>query len=127
MMTCIRSHRHALAFHLNLLQPGKRKHANGLKHQTLPLMGDASRVGKRFSYYLVYFVFPSFLYPDARRVAPIRASVLWRGLVLEETQALMGATRPAFGKINKHSPIALITLLSVNLCLKSRRGTRRPH
>ena len=37
--------------------------------------GDASRVGKRFSYYLVYFVFPSFLYPDARRVAPISACV----------------------------------------------------
>ncbi len=28
-----------MAFHLKLLQPGKRKHANGLKHQTLPLMG----------------------------------------------------------------------------------------
>ena len=25
--------------HLKLLQPGKRKHVNGLKHQTLPLMG----------------------------------------------------------------------------------------
>ena len=37
--------------------------------------GDASRVGKRCSYYLVEFVLPSFLYPDARRVAPIRASV----------------------------------------------------
>ena len=37
--------------------------------------GDASRVGKRCSYYLVEFVLPSFLYPDAGRVAPIRASV----------------------------------------------------
>ena len=32
--------------------------------------GDASR-GKIYSYYLVEFVFPSFLYPDAGRVAPI--------------------------------------------------------
>lgn len=39
MMTCILSHRHALAFHLNLLLLGKRKHANGIKHQTLPQMG----------------------------------------------------------------------------------------
>ena len=38
-------------------------------------MGDASRVGKICSYYLVAFVFPSILYPDARRVAPIRDSV----------------------------------------------------
>ena len=30
--------------------------------------GDASR-GKIYSYYLVEFVFPSFLYPDAGRVA----------------------------------------------------------
>ena len=37
--------------------------------------GDASRVGKRGSYYLVAFVFSSFLYPDARRVAPISACV----------------------------------------------------
>ena len=37
--------------------------------------GDASRVGKGCSYYLAEFVFPSFLYPDARRVAPIRACV----------------------------------------------------
>ena len=35
--------------------------------------GDASRVGKICSYYLVAFVFPSILYPDARRVAPISA------------------------------------------------------
>ena len=37
--------------------------------------GDASRVGKRCSYYLVEFVLHYFLYPDAGRVAPIRASV----------------------------------------------------
>ena len=36
--------------------------------------GDAS-CGKRFSYYLVEFVFSFFLYPDARRVAPISGSV----------------------------------------------------
>ena len=33
------------------IAPVKRKHANGLKLQTLPLMGDASRVGKIRSYY----------------------------------------------------------------------------
>ena len=37
--------------------------------------GDASRVGKIFSHYLVEFVFPSLLRPDARRVAPISGSV----------------------------------------------------
>ena len=37
--------------------------------------GDASRVGKRFSYYLVEFVFSFFLYPNAGRVAPISACV----------------------------------------------------
>ena len=45
--------------------------------------GDASRVGffsslvsrKRCCYYLVEFIFSYFLYPDARRVAPIRGSV----------------------------------------------------
>ena len=37
--------------------------------------GDASRVGKRCSYYLAEFVLPCFLCPDAGRVAPIRASV----------------------------------------------------
>ena len=36
---------------------------------------DASRVGKRCSYYLVGFVLHYFLYPDAGRVAPIRGSV----------------------------------------------------
>ena len=36
--------------------------------------GDASR-GKIYSYYLVEFVFPSFLYPDAGRVAPISVCV----------------------------------------------------
>ena len=43
----------------------------------------------------------------------------------------MGATRPASGKcnvyiLNKGSQTAVITLLSVSLCLYSRRGTRRP-
>ena len=60
----------------------KRKHANGLKRQTPPPNattngGDASRVGKIFSYYLVAFVFPSLLRPDAGRVAPISGSVWW--------------------------------------------------
>ena len=42
--------------------------------EALPVMGgDASRVGKRGSYYLAEFVFSSFLYPDAGRVAPISA------------------------------------------------------
>ena len=41
----------------------------------------------------------------------------------------MGATRPASGKcnaytLNKGSQTALITCLSVNLCLDARRGTR---
>ena len=77
----------------------ERKYANGLKHTRLPrkasnqrkhttqahnastkrkhktqaLMG-ATRLasGKDVAIYLVEFVFPSFLYPDARRVAPIR-------------------------------------------------------
>ena len=40
------------------------------------LMGDASRVGKRRSYYLAGFVFLPFLCPDAGRVAPISACVL---------------------------------------------------
>ena len=40
-------------------------------------MRDASRVGKIRSYYLVAFVFSFFLYPDAGRVAPISACVLW--------------------------------------------------
>ena len=49
-------------------------------HQTLPPNassngGDASRVGKICSFYLAELVFPSFLYPDARRVAPISACV----------------------------------------------------
>ncbi len=51
-----------------------------------------------------------------------------------KTQALMGATRLASGikakaytLLNKDSQTALITYLSVNLCLNARRGTRRPH
>ena len=50
--------------------------------------GDASRVGKRCSYYLVEFVLPSFLYPDAGRVAPIRGSVLCLSFVLGEVQIM---------------------------------------
>ena len=43
------------------------------KHKTQALMG-ATRLasGKDVAIYLVEFVSPSFLYPDARRVAPIR-------------------------------------------------------
>ena len=49
-------------------------------HQALALNatsngGDASRVGKICNFYLAESVFSSFLYPDARRVAPIRGSV----------------------------------------------------
>ena len=45
----------------------------------------------------------------------------------------MGATRPASGfkekahTPNKGSQTVLITLMSVSLILKARRGTRRPH
>ena len=52
-------------------------------------------------------------------------------LVLEETRTLMGATRPRVGKDamnvhtqNKGSQIALITRLSVSLCLNRLCGTR---
>ena len=52
----------------------------------------------------------------------------------QQTQALMGATRPASGikakaytLLNKDSQTALITCLSVSLCLNARRETRRPH
>ena len=50
-----------------------------------------------------------------------------------KTQALMGATRLASGKMqcsyttSKGSQTARITLKSVNLCLDARRETRRPH
>ena len=50
-----------------------------------------------------------------------------------QAQALMGATRPASGfkekahTPNKGSQTVLITLMSVSLILKARRGTRRPH
>ena len=66
--------------------------------------GDASRVGKRCSYYLVGFVLHYFLYPDAGRVAPIRDSVgclslSQNGIIRQhKTQALMGATRFASEK-----------------------------
>ena len=44
----------------------------------------------------------------------------------------MGATRLASGKcntytLNKGSQTAMYLVLSVSLCLKARRGTRRPH
>ena len=58
--------------------PAKRNHANRLKHQAPNATsngGDASRVGVRKSYYLAAFVFSSFLYTDAGRVAPISACV----------------------------------------------------
>ena len=55
----------------------ERKYANGRKHTTQAHNsstngGDASRVGKRCGY-LLEFIYSSFLYPDARRVAPISA------------------------------------------------------
>ena len=48
-----------------------------LKHATQALMG-ATRLAseKDVAIYLVEFVSPSFLYPDARRVAPISACVV---------------------------------------------------
>ena len=52
----------------------KRKHKAQAQNATSN-GGDASRVGKGCSYYLAEFVFPSFLYPDAGRVAPISACV----------------------------------------------------
>jgi hypothetical protein len=51
--------------------------------------GDASRVGKICSYYLVAFVFSSILYPDAGRVAPISACVLCLSFVLGEMQMMV--------------------------------------
>ena len=49
-----------------------------------------------------------------------------------QTLPLMGATRLASGKCHVHTPnkgsqTALITCLSVSLCLNARRETRRPH
>ena len=51
--------------------------------------GDASRVGKRCSYYLVAFVFSYILYPDTGRVAPISACVLCLSFVLGEMQMMV--------------------------------------
>ena len=59
--------------------------------------GDASRVGKRCSYYLAEFAFSSVLHPDAGRVAPISACVSSSTKYYHQTLALMGATRPASG------------------------------
>ena len=36
--------------HLKLLQLGKRKHANGLKHQTLLLMGTRPKAAENISF-----------------------------------------------------------------------------
>ena len=60
----------------------------------------------------LYLVYEHGFFPDARCVAPISGSVLWLRLVvafsacvfvLEETQALMGATRPGKIKAKAHS------------------------
>ena len=36
--------------HLKLLQPGKRKHANGIKHQTLPQMATRPKAAEKISF-----------------------------------------------------------------------------
>ena len=49
-----------------------------MQHKTLPLMGARRPAsGKAAAIILVEFVFAFFLYPDARRVAPICACVHW--------------------------------------------------
>ena len=58
--------------------------------------GDASRVGKRCSYYLAEFALPSVLYPDAGRVAPISACVsLQRVEALPRRQCLVNPSPPS--------------------------------
>ena len=65
--------------------------------KTLPLMGTRLASvfsvvlfrGKRCSYYLAEDVLHYFLYPDAGRVAPIRASVLCLSFVLGEVPMMM--------------------------------------
>ena len=54
-----------------------KRAAKERKHRTQALMG-ATRLasGKDVAIYLVEFVSSSFLYPDARRVAPISACVV---------------------------------------------------
>ena len=54
-----------------------KRAAKERKHRTQALMG-ATRLasGKDVAIYLVAFVSSSFLYPDARRVAPISACVV---------------------------------------------------
>ena len=78
-----------------LQAPAQNANSNG---------GDASRVGKICSYYLAGAVFPSFIYPDAGRVAPISACVSYQidrlksgfeatgRTVIPGNCALMGAT-----------------------------------
>ena len=48
-------------------------------HSTLPLMGATRLASENMQLLLavVAFVFNSYLYPDARRVAPISACVWW--------------------------------------------------
>ena len=61
-----------------------KRAAKELKHTTQALMG-ATRLasGKDVAIYLVESVSSSFLYPDARRVAPISACVVCLSCVLE--------------------------------------------
>ena len=61
-----------------------KRAAKERKHRTQALMG-ATRLasGKDVAIYLVEFVSSSFLYPDARRVAPISACVVCLSCVLE--------------------------------------------
>ena len=60
-----------------------KRAAKERKHTTQALMG-ATRLasGKDVAIYLVEFVSSSFLYPDARRVAPISACVACLSWVL---------------------------------------------
>ena len=53
-------------------------------------MGATRPAGKMQLLFSGVSIFPSY-FSDARRVAPIRGSACWWRLVLEETQALMGA------------------------------------
>ena len=53
----------------------KRKHTIELKYQTLPLMGATRPALGKMQLYLIEYVFSTFSYPDAGRVAPISACV----------------------------------------------------
>ena len=77
--------------------PAKRNHANRLKHQAPNATsngGDASRVGVRKSYYLAAFVFSSFLYTDAGRVAPISACVFFAAPTQSPPNATFSGLEP---------------------------------